>query len=132
VTARLPLMGFLVAKGLEMHWKNKRSGPAGELVDYWNHHFFHPRRLHVVLARGVVSFSGADMPPPDRAGSSSPELSITTSAFKDGSPPYDLGERKRTKKAAEKERKKQKKQRKSELSDASEENWRLVVAYYPH
>ncbi|KAH9932314.1 uncharacterized protein B0H18DRAFT_987545, partial [Fomitopsis serialis] len=44
---------------------NRRRGPVGELIGYWNHHFFHPRRMHVVLARGAKAYSGSDPHPPD-------------------------------------------------------------------
>ncbi|KAH9835463.1 uncharacterized protein C8Q71DRAFT_120981 [Rhodofomes roseus] len=55
----------LVVKGIEVYMHNRRRGPVGELIGYWNHHFFHPRHMHIVLARGSKAYSGSDPHPPD-------------------------------------------------------------------
>lgn len=40
--------------------------PIGDYLMAWNHYFFHPRRMSVVLAKGGHRFSGeTDDPPPD-------------------------------------------------------------------
>ncbi|KAF8520863.1 hypothetical protein BU17DRAFT_17660, partial [Hysterangium stoloniferum] len=44
--------GLLLTRGIEKKMKRKKNGPVGELVDIWNEHFFHSRRMHVILAHG--------------------------------------------------------------------------------
>ncbi|KAF8584644.1 hypothetical protein K439DRAFT_1345540 [Ramaria rubella] len=62
--------GIFVTRAIEKRMKKKKSQPAGELVDTWNDHFFHPRRLHVILAQGPENISGdVDGPAPDWQGS---------------------------------------------------------------
>lgn len=123
-----PIINLIVAKTLEHHWQNKQNGPSGEVVEYWNHHFFYPRRMRVVLARGAVSYSGPDAPPPDRRSASSKDVP-TDSPVSDSASGSYKGD-KRSHKAAKAELKQQKKQRESERSEAASENWRLVVASY--
>lgn len=38
--------------------RNANAAPAGEVVDHWNHYFFNPRHMHVVLAKGAEQYSG--------------------------------------------------------------------------
>ncbi|GBE87346.1 hypothetical protein SCP_1100210 [Sparassis crispa] len=48
--------------GVPVHMRN---GPVGELLDQWNRYFFHPRRMHVVLALGNTAYTGRDPVPAD-------------------------------------------------------------------
>jgi len=58
IAMHMGVTGFLVTRAIEKRQKNKRSIAAGELIDQWNHYFFHPRQMDVVLAQGNISYSG--------------------------------------------------------------------------
>ncbi|CCL98040.1 uncharacterized protein FIBRA_00034 [Fibroporia radiculosa] len=115
-----PLMGMLATKGIELHLKGKRKGPIGDLISYWNHHFFNPRHLDVVLAQGVISYSGCDSMPPDTT-----EKALKSRASDDTNYDYQHN-RFRDSRGRNRIRPKL---RKSDILNSTDENWRLVVAF---
>ncbi|EJF56553.1 hypothetical protein DICSQDRAFT_112985 [Dichomitus squalens LYAD-421 SS1] len=46
------IFGFFVVKGLDSMMRRTKKGPASQLIDHWNHYFFHPRCIHVGLTQG--------------------------------------------------------------------------------
>ncbi|KAF8515632.1 hypothetical protein JB92DRAFT_2717125 [Gautieria morchelliformis] len=84
---RLGLVG-MITRVVEKEMKRGKTEPVGHLVDTWNEHFFHARRLHVILARGPENISGeGGGPAPDwqhgRSRSSSCSSSSSSSSFDD-------------------------------------------------
>ncbi|TFK75485.1 hypothetical protein BDN72DRAFT_892018 [Pluteus cervinus] len=53
----------LVAHAIKAHMKRKKSEPASQIVDTWNHHFFHPRKMEVILMKGPIRLSGQNNHP---------------------------------------------------------------------
>ncbi|KAF8588170.1 hypothetical protein K439DRAFT_1336018 [Ramaria rubella] len=88
IAMHIGLAGMLVSRAIKGRMKSKKNEPAGQLVDMWNDHFFHPRRLHVILARGNENLSGdVEGPAPDlREGRSrrSSSCSSSSSSSDDG------------------------------------------------
>ncbi|KAF7317436.1 hypothetical protein HMN09_00480300 [Mycena chlorophos] len=61
----IPFVNVLVATAIKHHMRSKKPEFVGLLVDKWNHHFFHPRSLEVILMRGQTRLSGqSDTPVP--------------------------------------------------------------------
>ncbi|OCH95403.1 hypothetical protein OBBRIDRAFT_883961 [Obba rivulosa] len=54
------MAGWIVTKGVKMTMKGKKKGPVAQLIAQWNHYFFHPRQVDIVLAQGRMSYTGAD------------------------------------------------------------------------
>jgi len=42
-----------VTNAIRQSMKTKKRRSVGDLIDSWNLHFFHPRKLEVILARGA-------------------------------------------------------------------------------
>ncbi|KAJ7237522.1 hypothetical protein B0H12DRAFT_1190542 [Mycena haematopus] len=63
VLSAIPLVNLAVAMAITHHIKRKKPRLVSLLVDKWNHHFFHPRNLEVILMRGQTKLSGqSDQP----------------------------------------------------------------------
>ncbi|KAH9835453.1 uncharacterized protein C8Q71DRAFT_859078 [Rhodofomes roseus] len=63
---RIGLVGTLVSLGVEQATKSKSSDAVSQLIDQWNMHFFHPRQMTVVLAKGSKAYNGSgSASPPD-------------------------------------------------------------------
>jgi len=46
--------------------KSNKGNVVAQEVDLWNHHFFHPRKINVILMKGQYKLSGqSDVPIPD-------------------------------------------------------------------
>nr|GAT60544.1 predicted protein [Mycena chlorophos] len=61
----IPFVNVLVATAIKHHMRSKKPEFVGLLVDKWNHHFFHPRSLEVILMCGQTRLSGqSDTPVP--------------------------------------------------------------------
>jgi len=60
----LPILNSLVEHAIRQHLKRRKAAPVSKLIETWNHHFFHPRKMEVVLMHGQVRLSG-DGPIPD-------------------------------------------------------------------
>ncbi|KAF8656519.1 hypothetical protein AX16_002483 [Volvariella volvacea WC 439] len=58
LVSMVPVVNTLVAHAVKTHMKRKKEEPASSVVDAWNHHFFHPRKVEVILMRGPVRVSG--------------------------------------------------------------------------
>ncbi|KAI0737205.1 hypothetical protein C8Q80DRAFT_1068465, partial [Daedaleopsis nitida] len=69
IVVRPPIfVGLLLGEALRAHVKSKRKSRVAEVIDEWNTKFFHPRLMNVVLAQGLMTYSGpADTPPADMA-----------------------------------------------------------------
>jgi len=132
----LPLTAVLVSKGVEMHMKSRKKGPVGEAVDHWNHYFFHPRRMHIVLAQGKMSYSGPEAPPPDmvRGKSFSGEERILRHGEDNEDEGDDDGASVIIDEALQKKRSwtaayQKQRQRRMDWSMSTNERWRLVVSF---
>ncbi|KAJ7093818.1 hypothetical protein B0H15DRAFT_947157 [Mycena belliarum] len=63
ILSALPLINVAVASAITHHIKRKKPRLVSLLVDKWNHHFFHPRGMEVILMRGQTKLSGqSDQP----------------------------------------------------------------------
>ncbi|KAJ7174977.1 hypothetical protein C8R43DRAFT_975622 [Mycena crocata] len=58
ILSTLPLINVAVASAITYHIQRKKPALVSLLVDKWNHHFFHPRRLEAILMRGPTKLSG--------------------------------------------------------------------------
>ncbi|KAH9930489.1 uncharacterized protein BXZ73DRAFT_47564 [Epithele typhae] len=59
------IFGFFIVKGIDSVVKRNKKGPVSQLIDHWNHFFFHPRCIHVSISQG---------PPKDRNGNRDPAM----------------------------------------------------------
>ncbi|KAI0682404.1 hypothetical protein BC835DRAFT_1424476 [Cytidiella melzeri] len=57
--------GIFITRAIEKGQKKKHQAVVVDLIDHWNHYFFHPRQLEVTLAQGRVVHAGTSGPPPD-------------------------------------------------------------------
>ncbi|PIL25562.1 hypothetical protein GSI_12370 [Ganoderma sinense ZZ0214-1] len=46
------IFGFFIVKGVDSVMRRTKKGPVSQLIDYWNHSFFHPRCIHIGLTQG--------------------------------------------------------------------------------
>ncbi|KAI0699183.1 hypothetical protein C8T65DRAFT_710052 [Cerioporus squamosus] len=46
------IFGFFIVKGVDSLMKRTKKGPVSQLIDAWNHFFFHPRCIHIGLTQG--------------------------------------------------------------------------------
>ncbi|KAM5541826.1 hypothetical protein V8D89_004555 [Ganoderma adspersum] len=46
------IFGFFVVKGVDSVMRRTKKGPVSQLIDQWNHFFFHPRCIHIGLTQG--------------------------------------------------------------------------------
>ncbi|KAI6039886.1 hypothetical protein EDC04DRAFT_1621197 [Pisolithus marmoratus] len=56
--------GLFMTHAIEQKMKSKNRTAAGDVVDHWNHYFFGPRRMEVVLCQGSERLSGREGPAP--------------------------------------------------------------------
>ncbi|KAI6099759.1 hypothetical protein F5141DRAFT_1143415 [Pisolithus sp. B1] len=56
--------GLFMTHAIEQKMKSKNRTAAGDIVDHWNHYFFGPRRMEVVLSQGSERLSGREGPAP--------------------------------------------------------------------
>lgn len=52
--------GFFLTKAIENRMKTKNRSAAGDVIDHWNHYFFGPRRMEVILCQGSERLSGRE------------------------------------------------------------------------
>ncbi|KAH9849015.1 hypothetical protein C2E23DRAFT_738357 [Lenzites betulinus] len=59
VSGVLPMafgVGFIISLfatfGVEGYMRRRKKGPVSQLIDHWNALFFHPRLMHIALAKG--------------------------------------------------------------------------------
>jgi len=132
-------LGRLVNMGIEAHVKSKKNGPIAEVFDSWNQHFFHPRQLDVVLARGRFCYSGSNEGlPPDMLQKHGHQYNVYNQDGHVSDDDYSSDDshpertaRRREKRAARKERRSQRREQRKDFICASENKWRLVVSYKP-
>ncbi|KAI0777320.1 hypothetical protein BD413DRAFT_468132 [Trametes elegans] len=48
------ISGVFATIGFERYARSRKRGPVSQLIDHWNHLFFHPRYIHVALSKGPV------------------------------------------------------------------------------
>ncbi|KAJ7627095.1 hypothetical protein FB45DRAFT_1004686 [Roridomyces roridus] len=58
IISHLPIIKVAVATAISQHIMRKKPRVVSLLVDKWNHHFFHPRNLSIVLMHGHTKLSG--------------------------------------------------------------------------
>jgi hypothetical protein len=88
ITTRMSLTGVLASSTIENRLKEKKVVTVGELINTWNHLFFYPRRMQVILTKD--QWDGAMPNVPKRRGStssssSSPSSSASSSSSSHGS-----------------------------------------------
>ncbi|KAJ7469295.1 hypothetical protein B0H11DRAFT_1868568 [Mycena galericulata] len=65
IVSALPLINIVVGSAIRHHLRRQKPRLVSLLVDKWNHHFFHPRGIEVILMRGQNKLSGqSDQPVP--------------------------------------------------------------------
>lgn len=117
MTMHLGLTGMLVSRAIKNGQIRRKQEPTGKLIDVWNHYFFHPRRMEVVLAKGDMRISGnteTAVPSPDaHRGHVSSDDSSSSS---DEDPSTRSGRRgdKKERRARRRERKERKKHERDE------------------
>jgi len=63
IVSNIPIIGCLSAAGVQLIMKHRKVHKVTKLIDTWNHHFFEPRKLRVVLMKGDAKLSGLTEPP---------------------------------------------------------------------
>ncbi|KAJ7445257.1 hypothetical protein FB451DRAFT_1292995 [Mycena latifolia] len=92
ILSAVPIINIAIAGAITHHIRRKKPRLVSLLVDKWNHLFFHPRKMEVILMRGQTKLSGQSdqpvahlytprtvnftAPPVDLSPSSSPPPSI--------------------------------------------------------
>jgi len=134
--------GLFMSRAIEKRMKNKKNEPVADLVDIWNQHFFHARRLHVILAHGSENISGdVDGPAPDwghRSQSNASSSSDSSSSDDDRHGRHDKfgrhaerrqfrAERKAERRARRREDRGDRRARKADKRSMKYEKYRLVI-----
>ncbi|KAG2348066.1 hypothetical protein BDR05DRAFT_926913 [Suillus weaverae] len=52
--------GFFLTGAIEKRMKARNRNAAGDVIDHWNHYFFGPRKMEVVLCQGSERLSGRE------------------------------------------------------------------------
>jgi len=77
----IPIVNSLASYGIRKFMKSRKASSVLKVIDIWNHHFFRPRKLEVILTKGPIKLSGThDYPIADLH---TPETSGTRSSFMD-------------------------------------------------
>ncbi|KDR72519.1 hypothetical protein GALMADRAFT_228809 [Galerina marginata CBS 339.88] len=61
----IPIVNIIAATGVQKIMKNQKGGKVAKTIGIWNHLFFGPRKLRVILMKGQVKLSGQTELPPD-------------------------------------------------------------------
>lgn len=81
IISMIPIVNSLTSYGIRKYMKGRKESSVLKVVDIWNHHFFRPRKLEVILTKGPIKLSGThDRPIADLH---IPETSSTRSSFSD-------------------------------------------------
>ncbi|PCH44676.1 hypothetical protein WOLCODRAFT_165316 [Wolfiporia cocos MD-104 SS10] len=138
--------GFVVSKVIEKRMKHNKVATIGELIDTWNQKYFHPRYMHVVLARGCVAYSGSPNDSlPDMPGQriihighhdNGDNFSDDSSSSFSNDNPQSKGERRKQREQERHDRKEHrredkahKQEEKRRRKESKKQNFRLVVSY---
>ncbi|TFK41675.1 hypothetical protein BDQ12DRAFT_678331 [Crucibulum laeve] len=86
VVAFLPIINSIASYGIKSYMKSRKSNVVADVVDQWNHHYFNPRRMSVILMKGHSKLSGkrnvnlgtSDIISPPRPVSPSSSVSSTS------------------------------------------------------
>ncbi|KAJ6556559.1 hypothetical protein DFH09DRAFT_923443 [Mycena vulgaris] len=63
ILSAVPIINLAIAGAITHYIRRKKPRLVSLLVDKWNHHFFHPRKIEVILMRGQTKLSGqSDQP----------------------------------------------------------------------
>ncbi|KAJ7659606.1 hypothetical protein DFH06DRAFT_1194719 [Mycena polygramma] len=63
ILSAIPIINVAIAGAIMHHMQRKKPALVSLFVDKWNHHFFHPRNIEIILMRGQVKLSGqSDQP----------------------------------------------------------------------
>ncbi|KAL0958039.1 hypothetical protein HGRIS_000215 [Hohenbuehelia grisea] len=72
IISLVPIVSWLSSQAVKTYMKRQKVGPVADLIDGWNHYFFNPRKLDIVLMRGTEKLNNSrnmmpmpNMPPPD-------------------------------------------------------------------
>jgi len=63
IVSIVPIINDLSAMGVQKIMKNRKVHKVAKLIDTWNHHFFEPRKMRVVLMKGETKLNGLTEPP---------------------------------------------------------------------
>lgn len=129
-------LGRLVNVGIDAHLKSKKKGPMAEVFDSWNQHFFHPRRLDVILARGRFCYSGPnDGLPPDMREENkhysdvyNKDGHVSDDDYSSDDSHPERSAKRKGKWATRKERRTQRRDQRRDFIGAAENKWRLVIS----
>lgn len=77
----IPIVNSLTAYGIRKYMKGRKESSVLKVIDVWNHHFFRPRKLEVILTKGPIKLSGTHDHP--IADLHIPETSSSRSSFSD-------------------------------------------------
>ncbi|KAF8157000.1 hypothetical protein B0H34DRAFT_635159, partial [Crassisporium funariophilum] len=63
IVSILPVVNLIVSYGVQKLMKSRKRSKVTATVDDWNHHFFEPRKMQVVLMKGQIKLSGLNEHP---------------------------------------------------------------------
>ncbi|KAF9445680.1 hypothetical protein P691DRAFT_611699, partial [Macrolepiota fuliginosa MF-IS2] len=69
IVSILPIVGDLSTYLIRQQMKKGKSKDVKTVIDLWNHHFFRPRHIEVVLMCGTARLTGLDKTPTSNNGS---------------------------------------------------------------
>ncbi|KAI0826273.1 hypothetical protein BC629DRAFT_66135 [Irpex lacteus] len=139
------LGGMFVTSVMEKGMKKKKVIVVSDIIDHWNHYFFHPRWMEVTLSQGHVVHVGASGSSPDMLNvrtSSHDQLNVARyhsdheSSFDEqsmgrlGRKAGRLGMRSGIRQDR-RERIEARRERREEDKETSKEKWRLTISFRP-
>ncbi|KXN85580.1 Salicylaldehyde dehydrogenase [Leucoagaricus sp. SymC.cos] len=60
IVSMLPIVGSVSTHIIRQQMKKGKHKDVANVINTWNHHFFHPRHIEIVLMQGVARLSGID------------------------------------------------------------------------
>lgn len=147
------LAGIFISRAIENGMRKRKSAPATQIVDHWNHYFFWPRGMQVDLVHGRRVYTERETLPSDlsRAGYSvgaAKDSSSSSSSSSDSDSDSDhkhrsdsrrdrkaerqaRREQKRARREERRARKRERRERKRDERKSRSEPWKLVITYRP-
>ncbi|KAF9003387.1 hypothetical protein BDQ17DRAFT_1356127 [Cyathus striatus] len=58
----IPVVNMIISHGIRTYFKSQKTASVIQVIDIWNHHYFRPRKLEILLLRGVTKMNAVDKP----------------------------------------------------------------------
>ncbi|TFK41676.1 hypothetical protein BDQ12DRAFT_720509 [Crucibulum laeve] len=84
IVSLVPVVNTIVEYGIKSYLKGRKSEAVADVVEQWNHHYFHPRRVDVILMKGQQMLCGRKNI--SVSNLASPQATSPTDSLKDAGP----------------------------------------------